>query len=131
LSNNDIVDVVKEKKKKEFGFNLLHSGGRWLGVAREWMKRKAFDGESVTWGTDESLNLRTLHVVDIEQFSADIAHATLEEFVLNLATTKEIAALKVYTNPNNWTQENGHMIFKPIEGLHFYMQPQYGYDLIS
>ncbi len=83
--------------------NMLNSGGKWLGSARSWIQWHARNGDDVTWGSDNVLKLKSLCVSDIEAFAASIAKATLEEFKENLVTTHEKKALKVYSNPENWT----------------------------
>lgn len=60
------------------GLNAM-KGGPHLGVARNWIKWHARNGESVTWGTHELLQV-DLHVDDLERIAQDIRDAVLEEF---------------------------------------------------
>lgn len=58
---------------------LRKTGGNWLGRAREWIQRKAFNGEHVTWGSSDVLKLKHLTVQDIELFAAEIAADAINE----------------------------------------------------
>ena len=58
---------------------LREKGGEWLGSARTWMQRKAMNGDTVTWGSEDYLKLKPLTVVEIESFAATIAAAALRE----------------------------------------------------
>ena len=55
-------------------------GGAHLGVVRNWIQRKAWNGENVTWGSLEYLRLHDLTVSDLEHLAQDIRDAVLEEF---------------------------------------------------
>jgi hypothetical protein len=55
-------------------------GGKHLGVVREWIKCKARNGEHVTWGSYEYLDLDDITVAAMEFLSQDIRDAVLEEF---------------------------------------------------
>ena len=49
--------------------------GPHLAVVRNWMKWHARNGESVTWGSHELLELKTLTVRDMEELAQEIADA--------------------------------------------------------
>ena len=51
---------------------LLRRGGEWLGAARDWIKRKARNGESVTWGSHDVLE-GSFTVESIESLAAHVA----------------------------------------------------------
>ena len=54
-------------------------GGSHLGTVRNWIKWHARNGEYVTWGTHELLQV-DLHVDDLERIAQDVRDAVLEEF---------------------------------------------------
>ena len=56
-------------------------GGQRLGHVRGWMQRKAINGESVTWGSNDFLNLKSLSVADFESLAAVIAANAINEFL--------------------------------------------------
>ena len=53
--------------------------GAHLGVVRNWIKWHARNGEYVTWGKHELLQV-DLHVDDLERLAQDVRDAVLEEF---------------------------------------------------
>lgn len=55
---------------------LMRRGGEWLGVARGWMQRRARNGESVTWGSREALEMSVV-VEDIEHLAAEVASMSM------------------------------------------------------
>ena len=99
-TNNQIVKDLQNNQP----VNMLNSGGEWLGKARSWIQWTATNGDNVDWGSDDVVELKTLHVSDIEAFAARIAKATLQEFTNNLVTTYEKEALKIYSDPENWSR---------------------------
>lgn len=58
---------------------LMKGGGKWLGNVRNWMQRKAHNGENVTWGSNEYLKLKELTVSDMEQLATQIAASAIKE----------------------------------------------------
>lgn len=52
-------------------------GGAWLGAAREQIKRKAVNGDSCTWGSDE--DLRGLTVREVEELAWKAVQADRRE----------------------------------------------------
>lgn len=54
-------------------------GGAHLGVVRNWLKWHAKNGETVTWGSDETLEMKRLTPRDMEQLAQDIADAVKDE----------------------------------------------------
>lgn len=52
--------------------DLLRKGGEWLGAARSWIQRKAVNGERVTWGSNDVLEM-SVTVSQIEDLAADVA----------------------------------------------------------
>lgn len=55
---------------------LMRRGGEWLGVARNWIKCKARNGEWVTWGSRDVLE-RDFTVEDIESLAAEVASVAM------------------------------------------------------
>lgn len=55
------------------------TSGVHLVVARNWMQQRARNGEKVTWGSQEILQLPSLTVSDIEELSSAIAHAVTKD----------------------------------------------------
>lgn len=61
---------------------FLQRGGAPLGTVRNWMQRNAYNGEDVTWGSHtDVLRLKTMTPAVLEALAADIAAATLNEFI--------------------------------------------------
>lgn len=119
-----MLSVEFIKSLREGGFRspgaLLNLGGEWLGSIRSWIQTRAFNGEQVTWGSEEFLRLKTLTVRDMEYCAASIASATLSEYSYQICTENEVRALRIYKNPVNWRVNSvGEMVFCPTEGLHF------------
>jgi hypothetical protein len=56
-------------------FDLIKSGGEWLGKCRSWIQWNCINGSDVTWSSNDVL--RTTHgnitVKDIEHVSAEVA----------------------------------------------------------
>lgn len=61
---------------------FLRRGGAPLGTVRQWMQWNAYNGEDVTWGSHtDVLRLKTMTPAVLEALAADIAAATLNEFI--------------------------------------------------
>lgn len=56
---------------------LVRQGGHWLGSARNFLQRKAFDGDRLTWGSQREV--RGLTVSDIEEMASEIASAAINQ----------------------------------------------------
>lgn len=57
--------------------SLMRHGGNWLAMARNYLQRKAHDGERLTW--DSQAEVRGLTVSDIEEMASEIASAAINE----------------------------------------------------
>lgn len=102
LDKNTIIKMFK-KGERLYPSDLTHrAGGKWLGKARNWIKWKSHNGDSVEWGSNTPLKLTSLTVAEIEAFAAEIALATLEEFKGNIVTDDERKALDTYARRENW-----------------------------
>ncbi len=55
-------------------------GGEWLGVIHSWIQRKAHNGETCIWGSDEPLRGVYLSPRVLENLAASIAAAAINEF---------------------------------------------------
>lgn len=55
------------------------TGGSHLGVIREWIKRKAFNGEGVLWGSHQILKLGDVSVYDLEYLAQQIRNAIVRD----------------------------------------------------
>lgn len=55
-------------------------GGKHLGAVRDWIKRKARNGEHVNWGSYEYLDLVDITVTAMEFLAQEIRCAVLKEF---------------------------------------------------
>ena len=54
--------------------------GPHLGIVRRWIQTKAFNGSTVTWGTEEALELRcTITVGRMERLAQRIRNAVMAE----------------------------------------------------
>jgi hypothetical protein len=58
------------------GYNLMKKGGKWLGAARSWIQWNIPRGDSVTWGSDETV---TVSIRQLEELAADVAAAVINE----------------------------------------------------
>lgn len=54
--------------------------GRHLAVVRSWIQNNARNGDSVTWGSQEILKLRTISVREMELLAQRIADAAIEDY---------------------------------------------------
>ena len=65
------LDVTQKIK----AYDLRYSkGGTYLRHARQWIQENTFNGDRVTWGSQEFLNFKTgITVHDLEMFAAEIA----------------------------------------------------------
>ena len=78
---NRIEEAKKQLERGSIHFmELMQKGGRWLGVARDWMKCTFRNGETVTWGSQEYLEGRPLTVSDVEYLAAKIAAAAMNDY---------------------------------------------------
>lgn len=69
-----IISLEEKKKMSKITLDeLLKSGGEWLEEMRSWIQRKARNGEKVTWGSSEFLELPPLTVFDMEMLAHFIA----------------------------------------------------------
>lgn len=59
-------------------------GGPHLAVVRSWIQRKAINGETVTWGSNEFLKLRSVTAHDMDNLAQDIAEAVIKEIITEL-----------------------------------------------
>jgi hypothetical protein len=73
--------VLKEMREPTDMLKMLHKGGNWLGVTREWIKSKFRNGETVTFGSQERLEGYTLCAQDVDLLASRIASATLNEYI--------------------------------------------------
>jgi hypothetical protein len=57
-------------------------GGAWLGAARAWIQWNCKNGDSVIWGSSNSLNRKNheFTVQDVEEIAAEAAFAAMEEY---------------------------------------------------
>lgn len=76
-----IKSLLKEIGKIEnpkTSYELLREGGAWLGAVRNWIKCKCFNGEHVTWGSDDYLKMKSMTVRDFETLASVIAAAAIK-----------------------------------------------------
>lgn len=57
----------------------METGGSHLGVVRNWIQWKAFNGSYVIWGSNEYLKLKDITVFEMESLARDIKTAVLAE----------------------------------------------------
>lgn len=67
--------------------------GAHLGVVRNWVKWHAKNGESVTWGSDETLEMKRLTPRDMEQLAQDIANAVKDDISERIRMEKVLPCL--------------------------------------
>lgn len=123
----NVTQLVRSLRNRDLTkFEILKTGGEWLGAARNWIQWNCSNGSDVTWGSHDRLKIdKSLTVSDIENFAARIAIATLEQYKANLVTDGEKAALKAYMDKENWAsyvkEDVGNLVcFQPDrENLHF------------
>jgi hypothetical protein len=60
---------------------LMKTGGEWLAIIREWIQRKAINGEHVTWGSSEWLRFNSVSMADMENLASRIAASAINEYV--------------------------------------------------
>lgn len=134
MSLNQYIIDNRKAIKKDNGHELLAKhGGEWLGIARSWIQWNAHNGDTVTWGSDETLQLRSISVREIEMLAAKIAANIINNLDTNgnLVTDVERGAIKAYANPNNW---DGSIFIPNEENLHYaiaYTPRSNGSDLIK
>jgi hypothetical protein len=58
---------------------LMNKGGSWLGTARHWIQTNAYNGDSVTWGSEDELRRGPLTVRDVEYLASIVAAAAINE----------------------------------------------------
>jgi len=66
---------------------MVIKSGAHLGAIHSWIQREAWNGETVTWGSNEFLKLKDLTVADMEHLAQDIRDAVLKEFKVKDTTT--------------------------------------------
>ncbi len=81
LAIRRIDEQIELLKRVEYSHLMATRGGQHLGSVREWIKCKARNGESVTWGSPDILQLRyPLTVQLLEDLACRVAAATLNDF---------------------------------------------------
>jgi hypothetical protein len=75
----DLKKYLEKLSKIDSQGLLMKGGGNWLGTVRNWIQRKAYNGETVTWGSHDYLKLKELTVSDLEQLAALIAANAIRE----------------------------------------------------
>lgn len=73
------LKIYLENLSKSTSLTFYCQGGSWLGEVRNWIQRKAFNGETVTWGSNDYLKLKPLTVSDLELLACNIASASITE----------------------------------------------------
>lgn len=67
-------------------------GGSHLGTVRSWMQRKAANGESVTWGSNEELRFRcSITPSLLENLAQDIRDASISDMKKDVKRLLHIA----------------------------------------
>lgn len=81
ISINRIDEQIELLKRPEYGLTMSSQGGSHFGCIREWIKCKASNGENVTWGSQDLLQLSgPMTVKVLEDLACRIAAATLNDF---------------------------------------------------
>ncbi len=76
-----IDEQIELLKRVEYSHLMAIRGGSHLGSVREWMKCKARNGENVTWGSQDLLQLRyPLTVQLLEDLACQVAAAAVNDF---------------------------------------------------
>lgn len=73
------LKIYLENLSKSTSLTFYRQGGSWLGTVREWIQRKAFNGETVNWESNDYLKLKPLTVSDLEMLACGIAAASISE----------------------------------------------------
>ena len=60
------------KNEKTDSFEMMKTGGKWLGTARTWLQWNKRNGDSVTWGSDQEL-IPPFTVKDVEELASTVA----------------------------------------------------------
>lgn len=76
---------------------LNEKGGKWLGYLRNWIKWEAYNGDIVTWNSDEYLQLKPLTVKQMERLASYIAAEAINE-ERSRFTDHDVAFLKTLLN---------------------------------
>lgn len=63
-------------KDQVTAYELKHSGGKWLGEAREYLKWHVRGGDTCTWGSHTQLPIT---VAQIEDLAAHVAAVAINE----------------------------------------------------
>lgn len=83
--NMRFVRVSREleelQKISQHKLSMLNRGGEWLASSREWVQTHATNGETITCGSNELLQLKPLTMREFEELAARIALATLRELL--------------------------------------------------
>lgn len=75
---DDQISLLQSNVRAE---TMRQQGGAHYGAVRNWIQCKAVNGESVTWGSQESLQLRyPLTVKLLEDLACTIAAAAINDF---------------------------------------------------
>lgn len=81
FKRNHVDEQIALLQQSDNPLTLLHKeGGAWLGTLRNWIQCKAINGDSVTWGSQDMLQLPPKSVGDFEFLAAQIAAAARNEF---------------------------------------------------
>ena len=66
---------------KIYAAEIMMRGGKWLGAARNWIQWNCMNGDAVTWGSHDKLDV---DVLDVERMASEVAEAIVEATGLNV-----------------------------------------------
>jgi hypothetical protein len=76
-------------------YQELKSGGAWLGAARSWMQSNVKNGDTLTWGSGETVQLP---FCKLEELAMRVAIAAVEEERAKQLRSKAVIPLAIKPN---------------------------------
>lgn len=73
---NSNFKVIESKKINHF--DLMSGGGNWLGSARNYLLCNVRNGDNLTWGSQDIVNIT---VKQIEELASEVSATTLNNYV--------------------------------------------------
>lgn len=64
--------------------------GNHLAVIRSWVQRKDRNGSTITWGSQEQVQLSGVTMYELEQLAQQIADASVKESLIKLEAEKKL-----------------------------------------
>lgn len=81
IKNMEELKNYLENLSKARHMDFYRQGGSWLGTIRSWVQSRCFNGDSVSWSSQDFLKFRDITMEEVESLAQEIAAATAYEIM--------------------------------------------------